>query len=147
MKFYNGEVSEPMFDGIDLTVRGDVFVIPELNLRNRRKFEDRIAKWIGHTETLIPGSPEHKDFNSLVEDVALESLKQNYKALSSDQLLDLFNNTQLMRIFRIALGTPEEEGAASAPARPTAALTIEKSSGNSLARPDGPSTTSKPELH
>lgn len=146
MRFYIGEIADPMFDGVELTVRGDVFIIPELNLRNRRKFEERIARWIGHDETLVPGSEEHKEFNSLVEDVALEVLKQNYKAFTSDQLLDLFNNTQLMRIFRIALGTPDE-GAASAPARPIVAPITGESSGNSLARPAGQSTTSKTELH
>lgn len=96
-----------MFDGIDLVTRGETFSIPELNLKNRRKVDKKIAPYINTTPPR-PGTTEYDAFEAVVIETALLSLCQNYPDFTEDMLLDIFTSTQLYKIFRYALGQTDE---------------------------------------
>lgn len=111
MKAYTGTVADPMFEGVSMTLRGDTFTVPELNMRNRREVESEIAKFVGRDMTGITvESPEYKEFFDTISKVALKAMKQNYPDMTEDGFFGLVSQTQLLRIFRVAMGAETVEG-------------------------------------
>jgi hypothetical protein len=120
---YTGRLTDPMFEGVPVMVRGCSFIVPELNIRNRRQVDGEVAPWANRADkaSLQPATPEYREFHDLIQKVALMALQQNYPEMTSEIMLDNFNDSQLFRVFRLSLGRPEKEDvpAGDGQARPT----------------------------
>ena len=124
-RLYNGTTTEPPFEGREVIVRGERFIVPELALGARRRLAPKL-RWM-YERFAAPGADAgaqtpFDDLERLHElwlEGALAALKMNYPEISAELVLDNFSLSQLRQCFEAALGA--DAGEADRRARPTPA--------------------------
>jgi hypothetical protein len=121
-KLYGGAVSEPPFEGREIIVRGESFIVPELALGARRSLSPKL-RWM-YERFAAPGAGAEAPFAELERlhelwfEGALIALKMNYPQISADVVAENFSLSQLRQCFEAAVGAVAEAGGH---ARPTPA--------------------------
>jgi hypothetical protein len=103
---YRGAITEPPFEGREVIVRGESFIVPELVLGARRSLSPKL-RWM-YEHFGAPGAQaEFADLERLHElwfEGALLALRMNYPEISAETVTANFSLSALRQCFEAAVG-------------------------------------------
>lgn len=106
----------PRFEGEEISLGGDKYVVPALSLRQIRELAPKLDK----LDAEGAGLPQAEQIGAVV-DVMHAALSRNYPDMTKEQLLDLIDLGNMGAMIKAAMrtsGLAEKKVAAGAPTSP-----------------------------